>query len=92
MRKTIHRPLLTDTKKATIIKRHWELWLKEKRTGIDLSAKRRKIQADIRDSDPDNPMEKQAVTLLNEAQKHLRKVKLKAKELRDEFLLERAEM
>ena len=68
------------------------MWVKERCTGLDFSEKRRVLQANTRESDPDNPSEKEAVKLLNEAQRHLRKVRMKAKELREEFLIKRAEM
>ena len=84
--------MVTTLKEATLIKRHWELWLKEKRTGINLSNKRRILKANTKDEDPLDPSEQQAITLLNREQKHLRKVKLKAKELREEFLVQRAEL
>ena len=57
-----------------------------------MSAKLRLVQADLWETDPDNPSEKEAKKLLNEARKYLQKVKLKAKKLCDDFLVKRAEM
>jgi hypothetical protein len=84
-------PWSPKLKAANQIKRHWEMWCKQIKTGRDLTAQRKKINAEIAPHDPDNPTEEEAHKLLKAARKELKNVKANAKELREEFLIQRAE-
>jgi exonuclease III len=89
--KLSNTPWSPKLKAANKLKRHWEMWCKQIKTGRDLSIQQKRINAEVGPHDPDNPTEEQAHQLLKEARKHLKEVKLKAKELREEFLIQRAE-
>ena len=81
-------PLL---KAARLIKRHWELWLKELKTGRDLSIQRLEINAELPSDAPSNPTFLAAKKQLLAARTDIKDVLAKARDLRDEFLLEKYE-